>query len=125
MSALAPVCPTVSEVMLRHKVLLTILQEHRLRIIVVTPASPNIPASSLVHGYQFINPLLKEWTNYNIHWGLTVQAYPNQSETYIQVDVSTHPEGSQERAQLDLRLPIYVLRFDGGTGWEFTTGFRQ
>lgn len=116
----APLSPTMNAIELRHRVLVTILQVQRLRIIVITPASPRLQGSPLAHAFLFISPFLKDWTNHNVHWGLAVQAHPNQPETYIQADVSTHAEGSEERSQTDFSFPVYVLRSNAeGTEWDF------
>jgi hypothetical protein len=36
-----------------------------------------------------------------------MQAHPNQLKTYIQADVSSYPEKSEERAQTDFSFPVF------------------
>lgn len=112
--------PTMKAINLRQKVLNTILEVRRLRMIVIIPANAQKPGTPLVCGYLFIAPFLADWTENKIHWGLATQAHKNQPETYIQIDLSAYPEGSVEASQQEFSFPVYVLRSDSyGVRWEF------
>lgn len=110
----------VNATTLRQEIVDTIFRVRRLRIIVIIPAQPRRPGSPLALAFIFIRPFLTDWDSHNIQWGLSVEARPGQRQTFIEIDITTYPNGSTQEREQNFAFPVYVLNSDpGGRNWEF------